>query len=211
MLPPTPAPSSSPAPAAHLKTIATVRSTPRCTAILRNANGAIVVALNGDRQLAATIAQMNHAPLNDGNLLHRVHAIQAMVEEASALAEGARRGQGEINALRHVAATTPDKAQKKAVLAFANALGGAIGRQAAVARDLSGFTAYLQAKDSRRDVFDPGLDDELPLPNEVEPLGYQTDAQLAQNAAQDFQKRLTDIARDEATAADDAGDALSGC
>ena len=198
-------------PPAHLKTIGVVHSSPRCTAIVRNANGAIAVALQGDRDLTDTIAHVRIAPLDDGNRLHHVHAIAQMAAEASKLAEEVRRGEGDIAALRRAADSSPNAAQKKAVLAFADALGGAIGRQKAIARDLAGFTAYLQARDSLNESFDPTLDEELPLPNEIEPPGYQSESQLARNAADDYAERLRAIAKDEATAADAADQALAGC
>lgn len=150
---PAPAPTAAPA-AARLKTIATVRTTPRCSAIMRNTNAAIVDALNNDKAIVKTIGQVRAAQLDDNNELHFQNALQQMLDSASAMTTAARAGDDNVKRLRIVAQQTKDPQDKAALLAFADQLGGALWRQQELARDLGGFGVYLMTRESMRRTFD---------------------------------------------------------
>lgn len=201
-----PSPTPSPAPRsvapAQLKTIATVRSTPRCTDIMQNTNAAIGDALRNDRAIVRTIAQVRAAPLDDNNQLHYQNAVQQMLDSASKMTTAARAGDDNVKRLRLVAQQTKDPKDKAALLAFADQLGGALWRQQEVARDLAGFGVYLMTRESMRRTFDasqgipeaeatPQATDQFGIPVPYSPMSVgETDAAARMGARNVLNMRL---------------------
>lgn len=229
---PTPQPSASPA----LKTIATIRVSPRCAAIITHANSAISTTLDDDQIIASTITQLRLTNLDDGNPLHRKHGLDALGDFAKRLMMQARAGDDEVKRLRKVASETKDPQESKALKDFADTLGGALWSQQKVARDLNGFLAYQDFRDmaqfdeaqqqSNEAVFgtaDPLAHRTARLPDQAangEPsappaFGHNPDeataTQQAKLAADDFQSRIPIILRDENLAAGKVDDAIQGC
>ncbi|HEV3153897.1 MAG TPA: hypothetical protein VGZ02_08850 [Candidatus Baltobacteraceae bacterium] len=207
---PSPNPSASP----ELKTIASVRASARCAEIITHANSAIATTLDDNHVITQTITQLRLVNLDDGNPIHRYNGLNALRELASSLDKQSQQGSGEIKRLRDLAAKSTDPAEQKELKSFADALGGALGRQLKMARDLNGYLAYVDYTDmlGRSDnggMFGNGFSED---PFTPPALRSRTSATAyAQNAAADFQTRFPSIIRDENTAATHVDGALSGC
>lgn len=141
--PPAPQPTATPA----LKTIATVRATSRCAAIITHANSAIATTLDNDAIIGQTITTLRMTDLDDGNAIHRRNGLNSLGNLAKKLMEQARAGDDEVKRLRKIAAETKDPQDAKALKDFADELGGALWRQQKIARDLNGFLAYEDFRD----------------------------------------------------------------
>jgi hypothetical protein len=233
----TPAPQASPTPL--LKTIATVRASARCAAIITHANSAISTALSNDQVIGQTITTLRFTNLDDGNPIHRNNGLKALGDLAKNLMQSARSGDDEVKRLRKIAAETKDPDEAKALKEFADLLGGALWSQQKVARDLNGFLAYQDFRDMAQfdedgqkmnqaefGVNDP-LSGEMPrdmrhynaagqVVNNGKPhLGHDPNepnaTQQAKWAADDFQNRIPIIMKDENAAAGKVDGAIQGC
>lgn len=230
---PAPQPSATPA----LKTIATVRVSPRCAAIITHANSAISQALSNDQIIGQTITQLRLTDLDDGNPVNRKKGLDALGDLAKNLMLQSRSGDDEVKRLRKIAAQTKDPDESKSLKAFADELGGALWSQQKIARDLNGFLAYTDFRDMAQ--FDEsqqqmnqanfGVNDPLNqrprdmqygpqgqyLPTPRPHLGHdpnEPDAtQQAKWAADDFQNRIPIIMQDENAAAGKVDGAIKGC
>lgn len=231
---PTPQPSATPT----LKTIATVRASARCAAIITHANSAIGTTLDNDQIIGSTITQLRLSNLDDGNPIHRNNQLKALGDLAKNLMMQARSGDDEVKRLRKIAAETKDPEEAKALKAFADSLGGALWSQQKVARDLNGFLAYQDFRDMSS--FDEGQQNSNQAVYGVkDPLAQQpagevrtqvpqlqgmsapaamghdpndpTATSQAKLAADDFEKRIPDILRDENLAAGKVDGAITGC
>jgi hypothetical protein len=220
---PSPSPSPSPGQKKELKVIGRVRATV-CGNIVVHANSAISSALRNDATLSATVTQLRKADFQSDPLTYH-RGITQLDAYATELHDNAVRGVGEVKRLRALAQTSKDPVRKSELKAFADALGGALYRQKKAAADLTGFIAYLQARDMRHtpeieraiatDHMDPPTVRGAPA---MEPSPFQlwTDIHMAPNemaeqAARDFDQRVQEITLDEGTAADHAEGAVSGC
>lgn len=236
-----PAPASAPSPSASptplLKTIATVRVSPRCAAIITHANTAISTALSNDQIIGQTISTLRFTDLDDGNPIHRNKGLKALGDLAKSLTLASRSGDDEVKRLRKIAADTKDPDESKALKDFADELGGALWSQQKVARDLNGFLAYqdfhdmTQWDESQKQMNQAnfGVSDPLAeaprdmqygangqrLPSPPPHLGHDpnepTSTQQAKWAADDFQNRIPIIMRDENAAAGKIDGAIKGC
>jgi hypothetical protein len=208
----TPAPTPTPA----LKTIATVRASSRCAEIVTHANNAISSTLIDNEVIAQSITQLRFVNLDDGSIIHRTQGLNALRDLASTLYKQSHGGDGEIKRLRALAALSPDVETRTELKAFADALGGALGRQLKLARDLNGLLAYADYDDMRgfgngygdTSQFFFGAND--PLARTI-PGAPQTVTQYARTAANDFQDRLPAIMNDENQAAGHVVGALGRC
>lgn len=232
-----PSPNASPTPL--LKTIATVRASARCAAIITHANSAISTALSNDQVIGQTITTLRFTNLDDGNPIHRNNGLRALGDLAKNLTQAARSGDDEVKRLRKIASETKDPQESKALKDFADELGGALWSQQKVARDLNGFLAYQDFRDMAQfdedgkkmnqaefGVSDP-LSGEPPrdvqrynaagqVINTAPPhLGHDPNepnaTQQAKWAADDFQNRIPVIMRDENAAAGKVDGAIKGC
>lgn len=236
--PPAASPAPQPSATATLKTIATVRASARCAAIITHANSAISTTLDNDQIIGTTITQLRLSNLDDGNPIHRRNRLQALGDLAKNLMTQARSGDDEVKRLRKVAAETKDPQEAKALKEFADELGGALWSQQKVARDLNGFLAYQDFRDmtqfdegqqkSNQAVFgvkDPLVEQPTGEVRGTVPqtqglqapaaLGHDpndpTSTQQARLAADDFEKRIPVILRDENLAAGKVDNAIQGC
>lgn len=141
---PTPQPSPS---IASLKTIASVRSTPRCASIVTHANSAISSALNNDALITQTITRLRMVNLDDGNPIHRRNGLQSLGDLAKTLTLQSRGADDEVKRLRELAAHAKDPAEAQSLKDFADELGGALWRQQTIARDLNGYLANVDFRD----------------------------------------------------------------
>lgn len=149
------APSPSPAPASApvmppLKVIVRVKATTPCTQMAVHANAAILLAIRNNATLQQTIARLRTVRLSDGNALHREQGLNSLFNIAGRLLRNARDADRETGKILDFAKSVKDPKEKADLVAFVHALGGAVGRQRRVARDLDGFVATLNAYDMMR-------------------------------------------------------------
>lgn len=140
---PTPQPAATPA----LKTIASVRASTRCADIITHANSAIDKTLNNDMVITQTITELRVTDLDETNEIHRRNSLNTLGDMAKTLMQQSRSGDNEVKRLRDLAKKTKDPQESKALLDFANELGGALWRQQTIARDMNGFLAYVDFHD----------------------------------------------------------------
>jgi hypothetical protein len=222
---PEPGPAVSPAPSA-LKEIGRVHALPVCSSIVVHANSAIGVALDNDRDLALTINRLRTTDLEVDNVITRRNGMNALLTLAARIRTSAVAGNGEIKRLRAMAGQTADPARKAELKAFADALGGAIGRQRKAGADLDRMLTIVDGRQAVADadapdwsqshsmVADPSrpalLDHEAGVMHERMGAPGQANDLLRQ-VADDFQARTQAILTDEGIAADHSLGATTGC
>ncbi|MDH2909490.1 MAG: hypothetical protein HKL92_06720 [Candidatus Eremiobacteraeota bacterium] len=133
-----------------LKVIVRVKATTPCTRMAVHANAAILIAIRNDATLQQTIARLRTVQLSDGNILHREQGLNSLSSIAGRLLRNARDADRETEKILDFAKSVKDPKEKADLVAFVHALGGAVGRQRKVARDLDGFVATLNAYDMMR-------------------------------------------------------------
>ena len=132
-------------PISALKEIGRVRArTAFCQAVYDHGGLATSVALSNDASLAATSDYLSHADL-DENAMAKPRAIYDMQRSYEALMGRAHDAIDETKALRKLADDAPTAAQKAALVAYADAVGGALHRQEIVAKEYRQFGVYLEA------------------------------------------------------------------
>lgn len=233
-------PDPNPSPTPVLRTIASIRASSRCAAIITHANSAITTTLTNDQVIGQTITQLRMTDLDDGNSVHRNNGLHALGDLAKTLMMQSRAGDDEVKRLRKIAADTKDPDESNALKEFADELGGALWSQQKVARDLNGFLAYQDFHDmaqwdeagQQMNEANFGVKDPLAeMPRDVQRtnpatgqttypsmkpmLGHDpnaaTSTEQAHWAADDFQKRIPIIMRDENLAAGKVDGAIKGC
>ena len=147
-LPPPPAAPPMPVAAANdsspLREIGHVTAkTSLCTAFSEGGAPAAESALRFERRLAVTTADFNALDL--GHELAKQRSIRLLEEDALALALDARDGRGELATMRKNMLANPDPNvdANKALVAFADALRGAQGREYELSRQLANLVGTL--------------------------------------------------------------------
>jgi hypothetical protein len=145
-LPSTPA-VAAPAPVTALREIGHVRAHTRfCQAVYDHAGLSTNTALINDSTISKTADDLTHADLDD-NLMAKPRTIVDMQRSYEALMSRTRDAIDETKTLRKLADDAPTPEQKAALVAYADALGGALHRQQIAARDYREFGVYLEAHD----------------------------------------------------------------
>ncbi len=137
---------SSPAPAGSpLRLIGRVHAkTAFCQEVYDHGGVATAAALQGDADLDDDVAWLNSVDL-DSTELARQHGIAELLKRFVTLRARARVAIGETQTLRTLAASAPTLEQKGALVAYANAVGGALHRQEVLAEAISRFMIYVNA------------------------------------------------------------------
>ena len=146
---PSPVPASGPV-LPQLQVIVRVKATTPCTRMAVHANAAILLALRNDATLNQTIARLRTVKLSDGNTVDRRNGLNDLSNLAGRLLRNARDADREMGKILNFSKSVKDPKEKAALVAFVNALGGAVGRQRKTARDLDGFVLTLQTYDMMR-------------------------------------------------------------
>lgn len=139
---PSPTPSTAPAPASQLKTIATVRSTPFCSSIAQHFNAAVAPMLSNDRSLDQVDTQLvdlndvfNHADYQIRYANVRIKLIKYVGD----IEKNLPFMQQQINQLRQGEALTTDKQDAHDIHQIAEKLQLAYNKQMQLATDLTGI------------------------------------------------------------------------
>jgi len=142
---PAPEAATAPSPLAPLREIGRVHAqTAFCQAVYDRGGLATAAALDNDAALAQTSDYLSHTELDD-NALNKPKAVYTMHEMYESLMGRARTAIDVSKALRKLADEAPTPEQKAALIAYADAIGGALHRQELVAGDYIRFAVYLEA------------------------------------------------------------------
>jgi hypothetical protein len=148
---PAPVASAAPDPVVQAEALAPLREIGRvrarttfCQAVFDRGGLATLTALNNDASLAATSRYLSHVELDD-NAFNKPKAVADMQRTYEALMRQAHDAIDESQALRRLADEAPTPEQKAALIAYADAIGGALHRQERVASDYRRFAVYLEA------------------------------------------------------------------
>jgi hypothetical protein len=233
-----PAPAASPAPAIStapatstarptpLTEIGRVRALPACVPIVAHANGAITHALDNDRTLAIISINLHNTDYDKLNFLQRHNAIEALMKQAEAMRVASAAGDGEVKKLREYAKTSPDPKRQEELKTFADALGGALGRQKKAAVEFMRDITIMRGREEATEARDL-MQQANPVPPNVARI-LQTSQQQPLSAspttppAPNYNKQLQylgdtldglthGIQTDEGLAADHSIAATSGC
>ncbi|HMD01512.1 MAG TPA: hypothetical protein VKG44_00980 [Candidatus Baltobacteraceae bacterium] len=206
---------------APLREIGHVRATdPLCKSLVSHATAAVNVFLDDNLRIAQTVQLLRTIDL-DSSPLAKSLGSRDMTRRYVTLRASAVQGVGEMKAFLDEAKTEPNESQRAELIAFANALEGAIYRQKKIAEDLSRFIAYVDSHDGltsdeqeeARVALQAAQNDSRTF---VDPFGWENDIppQLSQRAkygAEQLEQRSKPIASDAARAAAHVEGAFSGC
>lgn len=170
-----------------------------CAVQLAHANKAIVSAVRSDNLLVYTTRRLREIRFDD-TVFSKSNGIREITKVFVDLRAEAKRGEGEIAALRDTVKATTDPARALELKNFADALAGALTRQRKLADNLGSLIAYLDShprvENTRGSVFyDP--EDSL--------------SAMAKVAADEIEVRMVPLTQDEQVAANHAGPALDTC
>jgi hypothetical protein len=208
----------------------TAHSNAVCGALVVHANGAIDAALRNDVLIGRVIARLRDTDFDDSTLAKR-GGLGELNRLAVDLSDSALRGEAEVKRLREAAERKGGPGLSLDLKSFADALGGALGRQRKIGVDLNGFLSFLDYRDMReitRPETSPGPRRGGGSSSAVDPFGVGvmqaptpapntpyaiagTPKRMAAAAAIDFEARDNDVLNDEAKAAGFSEAAVSGC
>jgi hypothetical protein len=211
---------------APLKEIGRVKATTAfCQAIIDHAAKAVTLGIDNDRKIENVVRTLRTADL-DSNELSKNRALLDLANQNAPLSEQAIAAEKAAKALRVDAAKAPTPEEAKELLAFADALDGALHRQRTIARDLGGTIAFFGAhpsvtKEERDEAvfeeqqsegnrFGPWL---FPIERAAPPDGRVMPllSDLAKDSADDFVVRLDGVRHDELSAAELVEPVFGGC
>lgn len=115
-----------------------------CQAVLDHGGLATASVLEGDDDIDDDVNYLSKVDL-DSSELARHRAVTDLTARFTALQTRSKAAIRETKALRDRAAAAPTQEQKAALIAYANALGGALRRQLEFANALTGFTVSSEA------------------------------------------------------------------
>ncbi len=213
------APSPNATPSSPLRLIGRVHAkTKFCTDIYDHGGLATAAALEGDAALKDDGVYLRSVDL-DTTDIGKQHALLQLSQRYVTLRGRARAAIDETKALRTAADAAPTPEQKAALIAYSEAIGGALHRQMLLAEAISRFMMYLQAHEpvsaEQRDMdlvdaasrpyggFDHYFD-----PRDRVPL---TLTEVAQKTADDLDQRQIRETDDETRAAAQTDAAFSPC
>jgi len=217
-----------------LRVIVRVKATSPCAQMATHANAAILLTLRNDVTLQQTISQLQNVHLSPNNEIQRQVGMNELLTLAGRLVRSSHDADHETQKILDYAKTLKDPKERARLIAFVQAIGGAVGRQRKIARDLGGFVAAIQGYKAMR-----WMNDELAggswnrdtyVPNPQTNMNYGggdpmyryaegspslmptlSNDQLAARAAKAFERRLPAIALDEASASTPIQSAAEHC
>ena len=225
---PTLSPGSSPnaGSAETLREIGRVRATsPFCHGLIENAVRAVEIETENGRRLGTIEDSLRVVDLDESQLA-KARGTHDLMKRYVDLRAAAVEGDGLMKQFRKDAKTAPEEAQRASLVAFADALDGALHRQKSLADDVGRLVAYLDAhqpidKDAHDQlVFNAILltgDARYPLipfdPRNAGPLASVPDSlsTTAKYAADELVNRAAPIAGDEENAAARIDPAFAHC
>ncbi len=221
-LAPVPAPSStSSATEAKLREIGGVRvTTDICKPLLVSAGAAVDYMLDDNLKLGQDIARMRNIDL-DSSMLAKSQGAQELMNRFVALRRSAVAGKAAMDKFRAEAKTVPDEKQRAALIAFANAIEGALERQRKLAEDISHLAVFVDSHPPLDEwaLAQATIDLQAQSSYRYSPvgtLGYpynipQTLSQVSADSADLLQDRAEPMFNDEKDAATRLEPAFTGC
>lgn len=209
---PTPEPSSSGVP---LREIGHVYSNGACTAIVVRANNVISTALRNDQTVTLLVSTLHTVDLDSSNRVTKIKGLKELERYADDLRLSAVRAGDQIKQLRQLAKESADPVRKDELTAFADALGGALGRQQRIGAEMQGMLARIAGRDSVAETYalmEHTSPDLLPPWNWADVDFHKSVYnKMAVNEANYFELQVPSIQDDESKAADHVVGAVNGC
>ena len=189
-----------------------------CQQVYDHGGLATASALQGDADIDDDLQWLSTTDL-DATELARQHGIAELSKRFTTLRSRARAAVDETKALRDVAASAPTAEQKDALVAYANALGGALHRQMVLAEAISRFMLYVNAhpavsqQQRDEDYIKAGYTPLGPFEHSADPRDRvpPTLTEMARYAATELNTRRARERDDEVQAADHADAGFSPC
>jgi hypothetical protein len=211
--PPEPTPESSTS-AASLREIGHVYSSGACTAIATRANSAISAALRNDQTVVMMVSALRTVDLDSNNRINKINNLKQLERYAQDVRLSAQQATAQIKQLRDLANESTDPVRKDELKQFADALGGALGRQQKMGRDLQGMLVRIAGRDSAADAYQTMEQhpDMVPSWNWAD-VDYHTSVynKMAVKEADWLEIQTPLVNGDESKAADHVVGAVNGC
>lgn len=214
---PAPSPASTPEPSASassLREIGHVYSNGACTAIATRANSAISAALRNDQTVVMMVSSLRTVDLDSSNRLTKINGLKQLERYAEDVRLSAMEATAQIKQLRDLASQSTDPVRKEELKQFADALGGALGRQQKMGRDLQGMLVRIAGRESTVDIYQTMEQhpDMVPPWNWAD-VDYHTSVynKMAVREANWIEIQTPLVNGDEAKAADHVVGAVNGC
>ena len=209
---PSPQPTASSEP---LKEIGHVYSSGMCTAIVKRANNAIASALRNNRTVAEAVITLRSVDLESENGIVKHNGMTSIERLATDLRVSSSNANKDIKQLREISGQAEDPVRKSELKAFADALGGALGRQDKIGSDLQTMLLRMTGRDNEQEAYAQIQNNTHPvvMPDQImdayfAPVPYNN---VAHQFAKDLATRTLDIAVDESKAAEHIIGAVNGC
>ena len=210
----------------ELKEIGHIRvTTTLCKALVAGAAHAVDIETQNDARLADAEATLKTIDL-DSNQILKFRGVREITKRFVTLRAAAVEGNGLMRDFRDRAKTASTAQQRTDLLAFADALDGALHRQKVLADDLGRFVAYLDSHEPiDKDAHDRQIFDAIQLQNDARfphtafdvrdfgPTAGVPDplSVTAKDASAELIKRSAPIAGDEDAAAQKIEPAFASC
>ncbi|MGH7716574.1 MAG: hypothetical protein ACREML_11330 [Vulcanimicrobiaceae bacterium] len=214
---PAPSPASTPEPSASassLREIGHVYSNGACTAIATRANSAISAALRNDQTVVMMVSALRTVDLDTSNRINKINGLKQLEHYAEDVRLSAMQATAQVKRLHDLANESTDPVRKEELKQLADALGGALGRQQKMGRDLQGMLVRIAGRDSAAEIYQTMEQhpDMVPPWNWAD-VDYHTSVynKMAVREANWLEIQTPLINGDEAKAADHVVGAVNGC
>ena len=190
-----------------------------CSTIVDHAVKAVDLGVDNDGKLDIVVHTLRTADF-DANMLSKNAALQRLSNQYAVLAEQSIAAERAAKALRVDAQTAPSPEEKQNLVAFADALDGALHRQRTVARDLASMIAIFNVRPQITPMeHDEMVVDEQASENYRGSVTYDSPqsrvppllSTVAKAAADQIVVRQTGIVHDEHAAAQLIAPTFGGC
>jgi hypothetical protein len=194
-----------------LREIGHVRAvTPFCRAVVEGSSNAVSDAFEGDARIALLISSLTKIDLDTSEMKKQAGLVE-MRQRHDDLQRVTAAGDKQIKDLRAKINTSTDPAERAQLLAFANALGGAIFRQRVIFKDYQRILATAEDMPrSPNPMYMPSMDrsDQRQQNTMTSPGGLST---YVRGQVLELETKLPAVSADEAHAGELATPAFSRC
>jgi hypothetical protein len=194
-----------------LREIGRVRAvTPFCRAVVDASTNAVNFAFEGDARIALLISSLTKIDLDTSELKKQAGLVE-MRQRYDDLQRVTAQGDKQVKDLRVKINASTDPQERAKLLAFANAIGGAIGRQRQLFKDYGQILATAEDMPrSPNPMYMPSMDhsDQRQQNAMTSPGGLSS---YVRGNVLRLETKLTDITADEAAAGERATPAFERC
>jgi hypothetical protein len=207
----TAAPAPSPTPPNDLREIGRVRAvSPFCKAVVAQSGDAVGAAFDADSRISLLISSLSRVDL-DSSVFANQNGLREMEQRYTTLRDATAKGDQIVKELRKQIAASTDPQERAALFAFANALGGAIGRQVQFLKDYGRVLSYAEELHPSRNPMYVPIADPFNVKEQNALTSPGAVSSYVRGQMQLMQQRLPAIDADEREAGARAIPAFSRC